>query len=348
MFRLKFRQALTAPACLLLGVALAASAQAQDVTLRIHHFLPASSTVQVELLEPWAERVEGQSDGRIAIEIYPTMQLGGRAPQLFDQVRDGVVDMVWTLPGYTPGRFPKLEVFELPFVPGNARATSAAAQRYYESHARDELADVHPILVHAHAPGSLHMKGKRIRTLEDIQNVKVRAPTRIINDTLEEIGASPVGMPVPQVPEAISKGVIQGAALPYEVTRSLRMHELTDSHTEFHGERGLYTAVFLFLMNKQRYESLPQDLRQVIDDNSGIDLALEIGATWDKAEEPGREAAREEGHAFDIIEGKELQRWREASQPVIDAWIAERDESGDDGAALLSTARQLIEQYSEK
>lgn len=348
MFRLKSGLPLLVLGCALLAFGPISGAAAQETTLRIHHFLPASSTVQVELLEPWAERVESQSGGRLAIEIYPTMQLGGRAPQLFDQVRDGVVDMVWTLPGYTPGRFPKLEVFELPFVPGSARATSAAAQEYYETHARNELASVHPILVHAHAPGTLHMKNARIRSLEDIQDVKVRAPTRILNDTLDILGASPVGMPVPQVPEAISKGVIQGAALPYEVTRSLRMHELTDSHTEFHGERGLYTAVFLFLMNKQSYDSLPSDLQQVIDDNSGLDLALEIGATWDDAEEPGRQAAREEGDAFDIIEGEELKRWQEATQPVIEDWVAERNAAGDDGEALLSAARELIESYSQE
>ncbi|MCW5700111.1 MAG: C4-dicarboxylate ABC transporter, partial [Rhodospirillales bacterium] len=106
----------------IVAMGLGRPAVAEDIVLRIHHFLPPPSTAQKQLIEPWAERVMKTSGGRIKVEIYPSMQLGGKPPQLFDQVRDGVVDVVWTLAGYTPGRFPKLEVLELPFVPGSARA----------------------------------------------------------------------------------------------------------------------------------------------------------------------------------------------------------------------------------
>jgi TRAP-type transport system periplasmic protein len=320
---------------------------AQEVTLKVHHFLPPPSTAQKQLIEPWAKRVEEQSNGRIKVEIYPSMQLGGKPPQLFDQVRDGVADVVWTVAGYTPGRFPKLEVIELPFVPGTAKATSAAAHEYYQTYAKDELADVHPILVHVHAPGSFHMKNRPIRTVEDLKGAKIRVPSRPINDALAALGATPVGMPVPQVPEAIQRGVVDGAVLPYEVTRPLRVHELVDSHTEFGGDRGLYTVVFLFLMNKDKYDSLPADLKKVIDDNSGIPLALEVGEAWDKAEEPGRQAAKDLGDQFYVIEGAELERWKAGTQPVIDAWVAERNKAGDDGQALLDSARGLIAKYSE-
>ena len=320
---------------------------AQEVTLKVHHFLPPPSTAQKQLIEPWAKRVEEQSNGRIKVEIYPSMQLGGKPPQLFDQVRDGVVDVVWTVAGYTPGRFPKLEVIELPFVPGTARATSAAAHEYYQTYAKDELADVHPILVHVHAPGTFHMKNKPIRTIEDLDGAKIRVPSRPINSAVTALGGTPVGMPVPQVPEAISRGVVDGTVLPYEVTRPLRVHELVDSHTEFGGDRGLYTVVFLYLMNKDKYDSLPADLKKVIDDNSGIELALAVGEAWDKAEEPGRRAARDLGDQFFVIEGAELERWKAATRPVVDEWVAERTKAGDDGQALLDNARGLIEKYSK-
>jgi TRAP-type C4-dicarboxylate transport system substrate-binding protein len=321
------------------------AADAQEVTLKVHHFLPPQSTAQKQLIEPWAKRVEEQSNGRIKVEIYPSMQLGGKPPQLFDQVRDGVADVVWTVAGYTPGRFPKLEVIELPFVPGTAKATSAAAHEYYQTYAKDELADVHPILVHVHAPGTFHMKDKPIRTVDDLKGAKIRVPSRPINDAIAALGGTPVGMPVPQVPEAIQRGVVDGAVLPYEVTRPLRVHELVNSHTEFGGDRGLYTVVFLYLMNKDKYEALPADLKKVIDDNSGIPLALEVGEAWDKAEEPGRQAAKDLGDEFFVIEGAELQRWKDGTQPVIDAWVAERTKTGDDGAALLKGAQDLIVKY---
>ena len=319
--------------------------RAQEVTLKVAHFLPAAAPAHALFMEPWARQVEAESDGRIKVEIYPAMQLGGRAPQLYDQVRDGIADVVWTLPGYTPGRFPTIEVFELPFLPATAEATSQAVQAFYEKHQLQEFADIHPLMFHVHAPGLFHMKGEPIRTLEDLEGKKIRAPTRVINDTLGALGATPVGMPVPQVPEALSRGVVDGVVIPWEVSRPLRVHELTDSHTSFAGDRGFYTSVFLYGMNKNVYESLPDDLKTVIDNNSGMALAQKIGKVWDGAEEPGRQAAEEVGAEFYTIEGDELERWKEASEPVIDAWTQQMSANGQDGAALVEDARSLIEQY---
>jgi TRAP-type C4-dicarboxylate transport system substrate-binding protein len=166
------------------------------------------------------------------------------------------------------------------------------------------------------------------------------------NAALKALGATPIGMPVPAVPESLARGVIDGAALPYEVTLPLKVHELTTSHTEIGGEHGLYTAVFLFAMNKARYEALPPDLRQVIDDNSGIALAKQIGRVWDEAERPGREAAEAEGATFHVIEGDELKRWQAATAGVTEAWIAEMDAAGLDGEALVDDAKALIAKYA--
>ncbi len=325
---------------------LPADGQAQDVTLRLHHFLSPPSTTHKDFIEPWARKVEAESGGRIKIEIYPSMQLGGKPPALYDQVRDGVVDIVWTLPGYTAGRFPTIEVFELPFMAASAEATSQAAHEFYEKHARDDFKDIHPLMVHVHAPGTLHMRERQVKSLEDLKRVKIRAPTRMTNAALEALGAVPVGMPVPAVPESLARGVIEGTALPYEVTLPLKVHELTTSHTEIGGSRGLYTAVFLFAMNKARYESLPADLRKVIDDNSGTPLAQKIGRVWDEAEIPGRKAAADLGDSFFTIEGDELARWQAATAGVADSWIAEMDAAGKDGRALIAEAVALIAKYA--
>lgn len=109
---------------------LTASAQAADVTLRVHQFLPPQATIPAKAIAPWAQKVEKDSNGRIKVQLFPTMQLGGKPPELFDQARDGVVDIVWTVLGYTPGRFPKTEAFELPFTVGSAEASSRAFHEY--------------------------------------------------------------------------------------------------------------------------------------------------------------------------------------------------------------------------
>lgn len=335
------------PAAALAGLSLflALPAAAQEVRLALHHFLPATSTTHAGFLAPWAERVAAASGGRIAIDIYPAMQLGGTAPGLYDQVREGVVDLAWTLPGYTPGRFPVMEVFELPFVAASAEATSQAAQAFYERHADEVFADVHVLLVHTHAPGTFHIRGHAVTALDDLAGLQVRAPSRVSNRALAALGATPVGMPVPEVPQALSRGVIDAALLPWEVALSLRIHELADHHTEIVADRGLYTAVFLLAMNLDAYQAMPPDLRAILDGQSGLPLAADIGRLWDDAEKAGRDAAVAAGNTIDRIAEPEVARWRQATEGVVADWIAEMAPLGIDGQALLEEARALIAQY---
>ncbi len=318
-------------------------AQAQEVTLKVHHFLGPTAPTQTRMLEPWAERVEAHSGGRIKVEIYPSMSLGGRPPQLIRQVQDGVVDIVWTLPGYTPGQFPRVEVFELPFVHTNdAVATNLAIQDMYEEHLAADFPDVHPLLVHVHAGNAFHMVDHPIRSLDDVKGQKIRIPSRIGGWMLEAFGANPVGMPVPEVPQALSRKVIDGTLIPFEVALPLKVHELTRSSTEGPNHIRFGAAVFLFAMNRERYESLPDDLRAVIDQNSDRAFAEEMGQAWMAAEEPGRTAALDAGNEIIELTPDELERFREASMPVVERWIEEAATQDIDGAALYAAALEAV------
>ena len=325
-------------------LAAANTAGAEEVMLRLHHFLPPQAIAQSEFLQPWADKVAAESGGRIRIDIFPAMQLGGKPPQLFDQVRDGVVDMVWTVPSYTPGRFPNMEVFELPFMTASAEATSQAVMEYSLSHLDDTFAGVKPLLFHVHAPGLIHTRNHPIAALEDLAGVKLRTPTRSITHTLEQLGAVPVGMPAPEVPQAIARGVVDGTVFPYEVTLPLRIHEMTDTHTTIFSDRGLYTVVLLLAMNQRRYDELPADLKAVIDANSGMAIAAEIGRVWDRAEAPGKAAAVTEGHRFIALDAAEVGRWKQATAPVIERWVADMGEAG---PGLLAEARALVARYAD-
>jgi len=327
-------------------LALISPAQAQDVTLKLHQMLPLQAQIPANFLTPWIEKVERDSGGKIAINHFPSMQLGGKPPALFDQARDGVVDIIWTVAGYTPGRFPRSEAFELPFMPASAEATSKAAWEFYEKHLTEELKDVHVLAVHAHGPGLLHVKGDGVRALEDMAGKKLRAPTRMINKLMDTLGASPIGMPVPAVPEALSRGLIDGAVIPWEITRPLHITDLVETHTDFSGDRGLYTAFFLFVMNKASYERLPDDLRQVIDANSGMDTSAWAGRVMGEGDAPARQIAVEKGNALVTLDAAETERWKQASQSVVDDWIAEMSDQGVDGAGLYREAQALIAKHA--
>lgn len=319
----------------------AAPATAQEVTLKLHQFLPLRAAIPDKFITPWIERVEAQSGGRIKVEHYPSMQLGGKPPELAQQVTDGAVDIVWTVMGYTPGRFPRAEAFELPFMVATAEQTSVAFQKYADKHMADDFPGLQVIAVHTHGPGLIHSKAP-INALKDMEGMKLRGPTRVITGMLEELGAVAIGMPVPAVPEAVSKGVIDGAVIPWEVTLPLKMAELVTNHTGFSGDRGLYTATFMFAMNKARYDALPDDLKKVIDDNSGVEAARLAGRAMDEVDKIGLAKAEGAGNTIVTLDAAETARWKEAAKPVVDNWIAEMDGKGMDGAALAQDARDMV------
>lgn len=325
-----------------LGLTLALPVSAQEVTLRLHQFLPEQSFVPAQILTPWIARIEAESGGRIRIEHYPSMQLGGKPSDLVDQAVDGVVDIIWTLPGYTPGRFSRTEVFELPFMVRDAEAASRAYWELAEAEMMDtDFRDLHLLGTWVHGRGVIH-SARPVEKLEDMVGLKLRAPSRVTTRLLEALGATAVGMPVPAVPEQLSKGVIDGALLPWEVSASLRVGELVKNHTEF-PERGIYVATFILAMNKDAYAALSPDLQAVIDAASGAGFSAEAGRLQQGEDVPSRKTAEDLGNAIVVLSPEEAARWEAAAAPVTQAWIAEMEAQGIDGQALYDAARAAIE-----
>lgn len=323
-----------------------AGAMAQEVTLRIQQFLPAQAPIPSQAIMPWAEKITAESDGRIAFEHYPAMQLGGAPASLYDQAQDGVVDIIWTVLGYTPGRFPKSEVFELPFLMTNGIETSVAFHNYVMENSADEFAGVHVLALHAHGPGLFHTKDP-INRLEDLQGMKIRGGSRIISDMLGNLGAEAVGMPVPQTTEALSRGVIDGTTVPWEVTPSIRVSELVTNHTGFSGANGLYTQTFGFVMNRESYNNLPDDLKAIIDANSGLELSREFGRIMDLADVTGLQIAVDLGNNIVTLDEAETARFKQAAESTIDQWFADMEAIGIDGPALYAAAQAHLEAAAE-
>jgi TRAP-type C4-dicarboxylate transport system substrate-binding protein len=324
----------------------ATPAGAAEVTLTVHHFLSPKSPAHASFITPWAQRIEQQSNGRIKVEIYPSMSLGGKPPELYRQVRDGAADLAWTLIGYTPGVFPRSEVFELPTVhSGSARATNLAIQDNFALIA-DDFKDLKPILVHVHAGNAIHLREKAVRSVEDVRGLKLRTPSRSGAWMIEAWGAEPVGMPVPALPEALSKGVVDGALVPFEIVLPLKLQDLTRYSLEGADGSRFGTSVFLYVMNKERYEGLPGDLKAIIDANSGKAIAEQIGALWDKVEAPGKAAQLKSGGEVIELDGKQKAAFDALGEQVVARWIKEAEQNGIDGAALVEAARASVVRHS--
>lgn len=327
-----------------LALGLASAATAADYEYNLQSFLPAQATIPADIIDVWADRIEAASGNRIKINRFPSMQLGGKPPQLIDQVLDGAIDMTWNVVGYTPGRFPSTEVFELPFIVNDARAASAAFWTMMKKHMEDtEFKSMKVLGTWVHGPGMIHTS-KPVVTPSDLGGMKIRGGSRQVNALLNQLGATPVGMPVPAVPEALSKGVIDGTTIPWEVTRALKVPELVQNHTEFTGPM-LYTITFVLVMNKDKFNDLPADLQKVMDDNSGMDFSVFAGGTQSDADGPSRQLAVDRGNNIITLDAAQSAAWAAAAAPVYDTWLAEMKDRSIDGQALIDEAKALMAAY---
>lgn len=331
-------------------VASAFGAQAQQVVLKVHHFLPSTSSSQVKLIGPWCDKVQKESKDRLKCQIYPSMQLGGTPAQLMDQVRDGVADIVWSVPTYAAGRFTKSEVFELPFMTTTAKAASQALYTYIQKNAQDEFRGVKILFNHVHDGTLLHFRDKNVTKLEDLKGLKIRAATRINSQMIAAMGAVPVQMPLPAVPESLSKGVIDGASVPWEGAPSIKLQEIAKFALDTGpGMPRMANTIFAFAMNQAKYDSLPADLKKVIDDNSGLATSAWAGeSAFDAIVVPHQKNARDAGQKISFIDNAEYQRWVKVTEQIDDEWVKTVTAKGQDGKRLIEDARALIKQYAAK
>ena len=307
--------------------------------------LPPVAPGHAMMLAPWVEKVETDSGGRLQIDIYPSMHLGGQAPALIDQAFDGIVDIVWTLPGYTPGRFPRIEVFELPFLAAHPVVMNFAIQDFIENHPED-FEGYKLISVFVHAGQLIHSKAP-IRTTAALAGRKYRIPTRVAGWMVEAWGATPIGTTVQKIPEMLSRGIVDAALIPYEASFGLKVHDLVDYHILLDDKTWprLNAQVLMVTMNQASYDRLPADLRTVIDANSGRNIARWMGETWVAMEVAGERAAEASGESI-YLPPDEVELLRQKSQrQVAERWISVVARDGIDGAALVEEATALLEHY---
>lgn len=323
------------------ALSLSTLAQADVVTLKVAHFLPANSNAHANVIKPWCDQLGEESAGRISCQLYPSMQLGGTPATLADMARNGVADIVWTAPGYSAGKFPRVEALELPFVlPYGGRLGNAIIWDYFEQYAQDDFKGFKVLALFGDGGMDVHTRNTPVRSLEDFKGLKLRASSRTAAKTLESLGATPVSMPPAQMTEAIAKGVVDGALATWEVVAPTKLDEVTNHHSLLgEGQSAIGYTVLSMLMSKRKYDSLPADLKDIIDRNSGKVLSERFGEAWDQ--EIGKTQAAAKEDSVVALNAGVYEAMQQATGAVTEQWIEEASARGLDAQTLVDGLRRL-------
>ena len=325
------------------GILISQSVLAEEYKFKFHHFLGANSFWQTEILQPWVDNIEKNSNGRISIEIFPSMTLGGRPPELVQQARDGVVDIIWTVNGYTPGMFPRSEVFELPTVFTNdPEPVNLALFDLFEADLKPDYAGLQVMFLSVHAGNAIHMRNKAIRSPTDLAGKKIRTPSRTGAWSIEALGGIPIAMPVPDLPQSLQKGVVDGAFVPWEIIPALQLQHQTQFQIEGFNNERIGSLLFQTSMNKTRWENLPAEIQKIFKDASGPDWWAEIGQKLKKGEDQGIQIAINAGNTHIELTEEETVQFTNILSSVVDRWINSVADKNIDGNALVDKARKAI------
>jgi TRAP-type transport system periplasmic protein len=324
-----------------------ARADTAPIILKLHHAFSAVSAVHDKFLVPWARKIENESGGRLRVDLFPSMQLGGAPAALLDQARDGSADIVWAAPSLTAGRFTKIETFELPFLASpRALVASKALTDFAAANLQDEFRDFYTICFSCSDSAVVHAT-RPIRTTEDLKDFRLHVQTRFAAEAMRALGAHPVLMPNAQLPAAITEGVIEGCLDPWHVVPPLRLNDVLRCHTEF-SDHSPSVRTYVLAMNKGSYDRLPRELKSVLDNNSGQVAATMAGGMWDVQAAAVANMVAERGDLIVTLLPEAVARWRKATEPVIDGWRKEMKEQKIDGGKLIAAANVLLAKYANE
>ncbi|MDQ7784846.1 MAG: TRAP transporter substrate-binding protein [Desulfomonilaceae bacterium] len=329
---------------LILGIAIltfAGSSPApaeEQVTLRYSVFFPATH-VQSKLAEEWAKEVEKRTNGKVKIEYYPGQTLT-KADQVYDGVVSGISDIGFSVLGYTRGRFPMLEVIDLPLGYKNGVQATKVANDVYKQFKDKALTDTQVMYLHAHGPGLVHTKGKAVRKLEDMKGLKIRSHGTSAK-VVKALGGTPVAQPMPETYQSLEKGVVNGAVYPLEANKGWKLGEVIDYATL--NFPAAYTTTFFVVMNKDKWNALPDDVKKTIVEINEEWIGKH-GKAWDESDEEGVEFLKSKNKEMIELDAEEGKKWADAVKPVLDEFVVEMEKKNLPGKEALEAAQKSFKE----
>jgi TRAP-type C4-dicarboxylate transport system substrate-binding protein len=310
---------------------------AKTINLKFSSPWPPKHPQHTMLIKQWGDKLNKLTGGRLKITLFPGQALG-KAADHYDMAVKGVCDIALTNPMYTPARFQLTSVFWLPFMVTTAEETSVALWKTYDRYFRDEYKEVKVLWLYVHAPGQIFTRKKAIKTLEDLKGMKIRATNPYIQETLKLLGASPVFIPVPEVYNALDRGVVDGTAMPFEGLWVFKQQEVVD----YGMICNLYTMTFPIVMNKAKWESLPTDIKKIMEDNIGLETSRKAGIVYDRTEASMKKKVLESGVKVNELPMEDQAKMQLAGREIREAWAKQAEAKGLPGNAVLNYVQTLL------
>jgi TRAP-type C4-dicarboxylate transport system substrate-binding protein len=314
------------------GLPLTAHAQGA-VELKMASFVPPTHTIWANVLLPWAKEIASKSGGKLTVRAFPSMQLGGKPPELYRQMVQGIADIVFTLTGYTSGDFPMMALTELPGTAESADDGTRKLWQHFDKFLAREFADAKVLMLWNSDNAGVMSRERPVRKLEDMKGLKVRTPSAAQAAQISAMGATPIPMPVTQIYNSLERGVIDASMIPASAGLDFKLIEVAKYFTY---NAPLGRSPFLVSMNRKRYEALPADLKKIIDDTTGLQLSLKGASTYDRQNDAALEAIKKDSNKeLILLSTQEKQRWLENFKALIRSQAERADKAGLPGSGLV-------------
>jgi TRAP-type transport system periplasmic protein len=314
---------------------LSQSAAAAEIDLKFSHSFSPMHTMQKKVFEPWGQKLSETTGGKLKVTMFPGGALGKPGDQ-YVLAEHGIADIVYILHDYSPGRFPVTSLFELPFMTPTAQTASEAMWKTFEKfpELQKEYSKYKVLALFCHPAGHFHTTKKPIRAIGDLNGLKMRTASPWVTAALKNFGSIPVEMPITDTYTSLERGVVDGTVVPFEGLGIFKLDDLVkySTITDF------YTVTMAVLMNKRKYQSLPDDLKKAIDENSGLVMSSWCGEAYDKAEVPFRQRAVKKGVELITLPDADMQQLHAQTLPLRDEWVKQMKKRRIDGKPVLDGA----------
>jgi TRAP-type C4-dicarboxylate transport system substrate-binding protein len=312
--------------------------------LKLHTFVSPNSAEFRQTLMPWIERVEKASNGQIRFDVYPSMAAGGKPEELFDQAKDGKVDIVWTRPTISGKQFSRLQAFELPFIVTDPQAVSRAYWEFAQTYAADTISDVHILALHTGGPTVIHTRSAPVNDVSRMKNMRVGTTDEQSANLLSALGAKPVLLPSQATLAALTERKIDGVLAPWDEAASAGLNASSMFHTEF-DTHALNAQTYMLAMNVQTYRALPEDIKKALDGDGGLETSAQFGQTYNTRNQHLR--AESGANSLVTLGEQPATQFKKAAATVEAQWVKKVTADGFDGQKLLDGARTLIKQHTK-